>query len=47
MAEKGQSAVGLDYVWLDDVTAGDWTRYHALIKCASRLDSFSLSGFRY
>jgi hypothetical protein len=32
VAEQGQMAVGLDYVWLDDVTARDWTRYHDLIK---------------
>jgi len=32
IAESGQSDVGFDYIWLDDVTHEDWTRYHDLIR---------------
>jgi hypothetical protein len=32
IAEDGQADVGFDYVWLDDVTYQDWSRYHDLIR---------------
>ena len=31
LAETAQADVGLDYVWLEDVTYMDWQRYHDLI----------------
>ncbi|KAI5118675.1 hypothetical protein M0805_003612 [Coniferiporia weirii] len=31
-AEDGQTDIGLDYAWLDDVTYMDWRRYHALLE---------------
>jgi hypothetical protein len=33
-SEKAQADLGLDYSWLDDVTAEDWVRYHDLMRCA-------------
>jgi len=31
-SEKAQADLGLDYSWLDDVTTGDWVRYHDLMR---------------
>ncbi|KAH8832817.1 hypothetical protein DL96DRAFT_1583499 [Flagelloscypha sp. PMI_526] len=33
-ANVAQTDVGLDYVWLDDVTYKDWQRYHGLMRRA-------------
>lgn len=32
MADAAQADVGLDYVWLEDVTYRDWQRYHDLAR---------------
>lgn len=32
MAGNAQADIGLDYVWLDDVTYADWQRYHDLVR---------------
>lgn len=32
LAGDGQADVGLDWTWLDDVTAADWQRYHDLMR---------------
>lgn len=32
LADKAQVSVGMDWTWLDDVTAADWQRYHDLIR---------------
>jgi hypothetical protein len=34
IADAAQADVGLDYVWLEDVTYWDWQRYHDLIRRA-------------
>ncbi|QRW03177.1 hypothetical protein RhiLY_02176 [Ceratobasidium sp. AG-Ba] len=34
LAQDAQSNLGMDYAWLDDVTVGDWSRYHALLDSA-------------
>jgi hypothetical protein len=31
IADRGQSDIGLDYAWLDDVTYHDWDNYHKLM----------------
>ncbi|EGO20584.1 hypothetical protein SERLADRAFT_417786 [Serpula lacrymans var. lacrymans S7.9] len=43
IAERGQVDLGLDYAWLDDVTYGDWQRYHALIETSDRFKQEALS----
>ncbi|VDC03353.1 unnamed protein product [Peniophora sp. CBMAI 1063] len=43
MAESAQADVGLDYVWLEDVTYNDWQRYHDLIRRYERFLEDSLS----
>ena len=35
LSERAQADIGLDYSWLDDVTAEDWVRYHDLMRCTS------------
>ena len=32
LADAAQVSVGMDWTWLDDVTAKDWQRYHDLIR---------------
>ncbi|CAL1715216.1 unnamed protein product [Somion occarium] len=32
IADRGQTDIGLDYAWLDDVTYQDWQRYHDLVR---------------
>lgn len=43
MAESAQNDVGLDYVWLEDVTYNDWQRYHDLIRRYERFLEDGLS----
>lgn len=38
MAENAQADIGLDYVWLDDVTYADWQRYHDLVRRTCRTE---------
>ncbi|KAA1468908.1 hypothetical protein DENSPDRAFT_815552 [Dentipellis sp. KUC8613] len=38
LADTAQADIGIDYVWLDDVTYADWQRYHDLLR---RSDNFT------
>ncbi|KIP02740.1 hypothetical protein PHLGIDRAFT_32086 [Phlebiopsis gigantea 11061_1 CR5-6] len=35
IADRGQTDIGLDYAWLDDVTYHDWQRYHDLERASN------------
>ncbi|KAF5338636.1 hypothetical protein D9611_012758 [Ephemerocybe angulata] len=32
LAERAQTDIAMDYAWLDDVTYGDWQKYHDLMR---------------
>ncbi|KAI0029547.1 hypothetical protein K488DRAFT_22124, partial [Vararia minispora EC-137] len=42
IADAAQADIGLDYVWLEDVTYWDWQRYHALVR---RAENFTTDAF--
>ncbi|KAI0316770.1 hypothetical protein OF83DRAFT_1125077 [Amylostereum chailletii] len=43
VAETAQADIGIDYVWLDDVSYGDWQRYHDLVRRAENFAEDSMA----
>ncbi|PSR82591.1 hypothetical protein PHLCEN_2v6024 [Hermanssonia centrifuga] len=43
IAGRAQADIGLDYAWLDDVTYGDWQRYHDLERRSENFAAQALS----
>ncbi|TFY83656.1 hypothetical protein EWM64_g358 [Hericium alpestre] len=43
LAENAQADIGLDYVWLDDVTYQDWQRYHDLLRTSDNFTAYAIS----
>jgi hypothetical protein len=35
VANAAQENIGMDYIWLDDVSYHDWQRYHDLMRSTS------------